>query len=175
MVYANQRTILQRTAPDGVIVAILEGLNTKENLEVVLTIPPELQLAFDERPSFFDKWQFSGSMLYFGKNPRGVVHFYSYSGPGRGFGGAKITVPTIEGEEILVGPWSSRCGVMNHVFQASMEVVLAGRYRMASAMTFDALDRYVHLCGFTCDMRNESDGDWTPCLVPLVSYQGAKS
>lgn len=166
MTYLKRKTILERQFIDGIRITILEGLNNRLDYEVELIIPKELQVQFDEKPAIYDKWQLGDSMLYFGVNGKGVVSFYAYSGPGRGYGGAHITLNTVDGEETLIGPWSSRCGVMNHAFQASMEIVLVGKYRMASAMTFSALNKYLRQCGFICEMR-KSHGDWKPYIAPL--------
>lgn len=45
------------------------------------------------------------------------VCFYCYEAPGRGFGGAKIGITMIDGSKrFLIGPWSSREGVINNLF-----------------------------------------------------------
>lgn len=166
-----KQNIIQRTCDSGVIVTIREGLNVKEDLEVTLTIPKHLHNVFEESPSLYEKYCMQtghgDTTLYFGVNPVGIVSFYAYPGPGNGFGGAHIKVNTVSGEETLIGPWSSRCGVMNHAFQASMDITLETRYRLASAMTFTALNQYLRVCGVVCDMRN-TNGDWTPYIRPLI-------
>lgn len=56
----------------------------------------------------------------------GMVQFYAWTGPGNehGFGGSVIPIVTTEGEHVsLLGPWSSRPGVMNKAgFPACMDV-----------------------------------------------------
>lgn len=169
----RQKIICEHTHSDGVKVQVLEGLNCKENLEVVLSIPEGLRAEFDKPPEVYGKYQMNESTLYFGVNERGVAFYYSYSGPGRGFGGARIEIPVEDGTtHVLIGPWSSRCGVMNHAFQASMEVVLNSRYNMAGAMTFTALNKYLAPMGLQCDMKKHH-GDWMPFVRPINANIGS--
>ena len=83
-------------------------------LITVDAIPARDNMLFEERDG-----------LFFAKN-NGYVDFYAYSQPGRGFGGSKFTIKMIDGSvKELIGPWSSRCEVMNEAgFTPSLEVLL---------------------------------------------------
>lgn len=69
----------------------------------------------------------------------GLVRFYYYTKPGDGFGGSKFLITMTDGtEKELIGPWSSRAGVMNgQGFKPCLEVVLNG---FASAVTVEWLE-----------------------------------
>lgn len=47
-----------------------------------------------------------------------LVQYFAYSKPGNGYGGAKVRATMMSGDvEELIGPWSSRTGVINHGFR----------------------------------------------------------
>lgn len=46
-----------------------------------------------------------------------VVEYFSYDKPGGGFGGREFTLDMVDGtQRTLIGPWSSRAGVVNKFF-----------------------------------------------------------
>lgn len=88
---------------------------------------PTLEMLVDEMPKDF-VYRTNGKGLYYGEKD-GLVSFYFHSGnPERqsGFGGSTFTLPMEDGTvKTLVGPWSSRAGVMNaHGFGPCLDVTL---------------------------------------------------
>ncbi len=70
--------------------------------------------------------------LYFGEL-NGYVKFYCWSGGQQeGFGGDHRKISLIDGSEVtLMGPWSSRAGVMNGAgFQTCIDVALTGDHEV---------------------------------------------
>ena len=150
MSYLNQAVIAQGIV-NGLTVIIKEGLNTKSDLELRIEVPAthELFNAFNKGEYIYERRE----DLYFAVDERtGQVHYYAYSAPGTGFGGAKINVTMLDGStETLIGPWSSRCGVINRVgFTPSKEVSIQSVYSMASAMTINAINELIAPLGYVC-------------------------
>ena len=55
--------------------------------------------------------------LYRAEDESGIASFFSYDGPSRGFGGAQWYIHMVDGpDRLLIGPWSSRCGVVNREY-----------------------------------------------------------
>lgn len=86
---------------------------------------PDIKILVDEIPDdlVYEVMTLAGnSELYFAEKD-GYVNFYSYKGPDNGFGGKSFELNLGNGESvILIGPWSSRTGVMNKFFPPSREV-----------------------------------------------------
>jgi len=93
---------------------------------------PELVITVDKVP-LWDEFVYetaetvSGSTLFYGVHESGLVRFFSENPTNRrGYGGASFDIKLSDGRvRRLVGPWSSRCGVMNAYFEPhSVEVIL---------------------------------------------------
>lgn len=79
----------------------------------------------------------------------GYVRYYAWTGPKNegGFGGREYPITTVEGEEVVLrGPWSSRAGVVNRVFEphcvdvhitTSPKVLQRGYMWMGGSVTLD--------------------------------------
>lgn len=80
---------------------------------------PRLQIVVDEKPKFEDlRYEHKGESLWFA-HKEGYVSFFSWRGPGNedGYCGRKYTITLLNGtKKDLLGPWSSRSGVMNQYF-----------------------------------------------------------
>lgn len=89
--------------------------------------------------------------LYFAYDySTGYVSFFAYDGPGNGYGGHHFEITMMDGtEKTLIGPWSSRAGVMNAAgFQPSVDVTYINKHgsRMAGHILVDTLrDLGLHL------------------------------
>lgn len=58
----------------------------------------------------------SGAWIYYAASYDGYVHFLSYCGPDRGYGGATVELEIIDGTtETLIGPWSGNSLAANAV------------------------------------------------------------
>ena len=88
--------------------------NKPEILLLVNRIPLLESMRFEKKDS-----------LYYAEN-RGYVAFFSYSSPGRGYGGYCFRITMQDGSsEVLVGPWSSRASVMNEAgFTPCLDVLM---------------------------------------------------
>lgn len=168
MSYFNQ-TILASGIVDDMLVVIKEGLNFKDDLELRIQVPNDHPLfdAFNHGAYIYSQID----TCYFGTDTRtGQVSFFSYDGPGRGFGGSTYNLPMRDGSvATLIGPWSSRCGVMNaYGFTPSKEVTIESRYNMASAMTVEAINKLIEPLGYVCvqEPRDENDFDVCYHIVP---------
>lgn len=76
----------------------------------------------------------NGYRLYWGELS-GFVRFFAYDGPSTGFGGHHFPLTMDDGSvETLIGPWSSRAGVMNAHFPHCVEVGING---YAGAVTLE--------------------------------------
>lgn len=79
---------------------------------------PKLQIVVDGKPKFEDlRYEHKGGLWFAEKG--GYVSFFSWHGPKNeeGYCGRCYPITTVEGEEVLLlGPWSSRSGVMNQYF-----------------------------------------------------------
>lgn len=105
---------------------------------------PRLEIVVDSIPASFEELRYEqrGS-LYFAEKDQYVSFFY-YDGPSDGCGGHHFDIIMKDGtKKTLIGPWSSRCGVMNEAgFTPSVEVtiILEESYpygRIAGAITTD--------------------------------------
>lgn len=119
----------------------MAGYGNRPHLEVELDYEPPAE-SFVYRKVEVESRDFGGrpsvSTLYFAELG-GVCRFFSYSGPGRGYGGSSFTLNMQGGgTETLVGPWSSREGVMNLVgFGPCIE---CGRHSLLVSLVQDSLD-----------------------------------
>jgi len=130
---------------------------------------PTFIIMVDELPREPEKILFEKKGdLYFGYDKDGYVDFYSHNKDNpNGYGGRTINVMMRDGEEIdLVGPWSSRAGVMNVAgFPASVDVVFQEVYtgrRMHGAILADTLSMHAEL-----KKVETRDGEYT--FEPTIS------
>ena len=62
--------------------------------------------------------------LYF-SNTEGFCRYFAYEKPGDGYGGRQFPIKMDDGTtKVLIGPWSSRAGVMNHCFTPCIDVYI---------------------------------------------------
>jgi hypothetical protein len=121
--------------------------------EIIFSNSMELEITVDKIPD----WRYllhdvnEELGLYYAEKD-GYVHFLCHSGkPVKqdGYGGAKFLVETLDGAKELIGPWSSRAGVMNaHGFGPCLNVVLKKEDggRMAGACTLAFALEAIKLC-----------------------------
>ena len=73
---------------------------------------PSIILLVDEHP--MDKIVYTQKESFYYGEYNGLVSFFAYKIPGKGYGGREFTLLMDTGEEkVLKGPWSSRAGVAN--------------------------------------------------------------
>lgn len=86
-----------------------------------------LEILVDEIPAgpfIYELFDVGGKTLWLAERD-GLVRFYVETDDKRGFGGSEFEIQTRTGPYTLVGPWSSRAGVMNLFFETqSLEVSL---------------------------------------------------
>ena len=104
--------------------------------------PPKLVVHMDDYPD-------AGRFIFEERNgcyfavdqASGVVRFFYYAQPGRGYGGRDFTLRMKDGSErTLSGPWSSRCACMNEVgFPHSVECVIVTKegHNVSGALLID--------------------------------------
>lgn len=75
---------------------------------------PEWNIVVEDVPDYKElRYKQKGS-LYFAEKD-GLIKFFSWSGPGEGYGGSVFNITMEDGsDKALKGPWSSRAGCMNH-------------------------------------------------------------
>jgi hypothetical protein len=89
--------------------------------------------------------------LYYAEKD-GFVHFLAHSGTPKkqeGYGGRSFLIETLDGPKELIGPWSSRAGVMNaHGFGPCLDVTLKEEDggRIAGACTLAFALEAIKLC-----------------------------
>ena len=84
--------------------------------------------------------------FYWAADENGLAHFIVDDPSNRrGFGGAKMTFNTEGGVNVVVGPWSSRCSVLNQWFPHSIECTLIDTqgHRFASAILISVLQAHL--------------------------------
>lgn len=89
---------------------------------------PTLAILVDEMPETKDfRYEQKGS-LYYGEKD-GYVNFFAYDRPDQGYGGRHFPITMTDGtEKVLIGPWSSRAGVMNAAgFGPCLDVSITSR------------------------------------------------
>ena len=86
----------------------------------------ELHIWVDEWPKLSSEFRFDREGTLYFAELHGVVKFFSYNGPGRGFAGRVFPITMRDGSAIrLEGPFSSRAGVMNRQgFTPCLEVAV---------------------------------------------------
>lgn len=85
----------------------------KPNLEWANS--PDLVVLVDEVPSFSEALFTQHNTMYVA-DTNGYVRYYYYQAPGDGFGGGCIDLKMSDGTtKTLIGPWSSRAGVVNRI------------------------------------------------------------
>lgn len=83
---------------------------TQERVDDIWTT---LAIHVDEWPKLEDFRFERAETLYFAED-HGIVNFFNYNGPGRGFGGRIFDITMKDGStRDLIGPFSSRAGVPN--------------------------------------------------------------
>ena len=104
---------------------------------------PSFRLTVDELATVGFRYE-ERNGCYFAETD-GLVRFFYYDKPGNGYGGSVFHITMTDGtEKDLIGPWSSRSGVMNgQGFKPCLEVVLNG---FAAAVTVEWLESQ----GVTC-------------------------
>ena len=87
---------------------------------------PRLYLLVDRLPNLDDMRFREREGFYFAERD-GYCSFFSYRGPGNGFGGAHFPITMVDGEKrVLKGPWSSSSSTMNeHGFGPCMEAAFS--------------------------------------------------
>jgi len=105
-----------------------EGYANMPDLLVHEHLVPFAEFVFEQR----------GDLYYACDERTGQVKYFSYNGPGGGYGGHKFTINMKDGTtKTLIGPWSSRASVMNGAgFPHCVEVVYVdhNRNRLSGAM-----------------------------------------
>lgn len=130
-------------------------LNARVRWNTGLANDPRLEVLVDKMPPMADLRYEQKDGCYFAQK-EGFVSFFYYTGPGEGFGGSTFKIKLADGtDKDLIGPWSSRSGVMNRHFPQSLEVSItedAGSFArgwtlFASALLVDtakeALEKFV--------------------------------
>lgn len=86
---------------------------------------PSIILHVDEIPEINPIMADKDGIWYGCDEATGLARYYAWKGPLNegGFGGAKITINTAEGEKQLLGPWSSRATAVNKVFRLNDPIV----------------------------------------------------
>ena len=88
-------------------------LNAKVNWMKGYANDPYLEVLVDKIPRDDLRYEQKGE-LFFAEH-EGYVSFFAYSGPGDGYGGSRFDIIMKDGsKKTLIGPWSSRPGVMNN-------------------------------------------------------------
>jgi hypothetical protein len=87
---------------------------------------------------FLFEWRFFDDTLIYRGVAGDFVMFLAYSGPGGGHGGREFILRTTTGRHVLKGPWSSREGVVHHVFPDRPMIV-------DTVLGFISADAIVHL------------------------------
>lgn len=157
--------VVKHIAFNGLHIELLAPLNHGCGLQIIVTVPPALKERFDSAQDRY-AYEQKGPLYFAHDELTGLVSFFAYSEPGRGFGGAKFNIRLNDGtEKVLHGPWSSRCGVMNEVgFTPSTEITLVDKYRMSAAMSIEMLNRLLAGSGY----RMSREQKWGECTYHAV-------
>ena len=98
---------------EAVEATVRAEVNQPQRLELVIRVDAPNGL-----PSWSDYlYECEEDSLYMGFYGH-LVQYFAYSEPGRGYGGARVDITMMDGESrTLIGPWSSRTGVINYAFK----------------------------------------------------------
>ena len=145
-----RQIIASYTTAEGIEVIVSEGLNNKNDWELRLVIPEHLHELWSRQDAFIYEQK---DWAYFAEDKEtGRVRYFSYTQPGRGFGGYTYKLPMKDGHTAtLIGPWSSNSEAMNrHGMTPSKEVTINSKYNMADAMTIEAINRLLKPLDMEC-------------------------
>ncbi len=86
---------------------------------------PDFQILVDRIPKL-DELRYEARDGHYYAELDGYVNFFGYSAPGEGYGGRTFTLHMKDGSKAdLIGPWSSRSGLLNaHGFGPCTEVAM---------------------------------------------------
>jgi hypothetical protein len=136
---------------------------------------PRLKVLVDRMPDHETLTYEKRGCLYFAEK-EGYVSFYAYDKPGDGYGGSIFPITLNTGEKVdLIGPWSSRPGVMNsHGFTPCVDVSITDEPKMfegkgcfcAGHITLELAEKAAEMAG--CFLVKEDDGEvnWYPSVDP---------
>ena len=169
----NQNTIASYVNDAGIEVIVREGLNFKNDWELLLVIPKSLHelwvaqdFVYSVRPaSLLPLHSDNDGEIFFAEDPRtGRVRYFFYNGPSHGFGGYTFNLHMEDGTvRSLKGPWSSNSRAVNAVGHTpSKEVTIRGKYNMADAMSVAAINKLLIPLDMECILV---DND--PCIIRL--------
>jgi hypothetical protein len=111
---------------------------------------PTFKLTVDEMPESEDfvytKKELDGCTLYFAEHESGLVRFFCHAPANEGgYGGHEFNLKMDDGStETIKGPWSSRCGQMNHYFTHSVEATING---VSGAITAELAKKAAEMAG----------------------------
>jgi len=110
--------------------------------------PPKLEIHLDRYPESGQFVYEETQGCYFAVDQEtGVVRYFYYERPGRGYGGRTFDLKMKDGStRSLIGPWSSRCQCMNEVgFPHSVECVIITEdgCNYAGALLIDVAKEYL--------------------------------
>lgn len=111
---------------------------------------PQFVLEVEDAPGADELRYEERNGCYFAEKD-GLVRFFYYTKPDDGYGGTVFPITMTDGRQVdLIGPWSSRSGVMNGLgFAPCLEVVINGR---GAAVTVAWLESQ----GVTCKAINSN-------------------
>lgn len=133
----------------------------------------EVLLSREPKPPVFQQKDY----LYWGED-NGFVEFFYYHSPGKGYGGSKFTINVNGQTKTLIGPWSSRAGIMNKYFPHCMEVSWVsdkasydrGYTFIVGAITLELAKKAAKLAGVHLVKITNNLGETTyyPSLLPNI-------
>ena len=99
---------------------------------------PDLELYGVERCENF-VYEQRGNLYFAVDQDSKQVSYFAYERPGQGYGGHIFTLNMVDGTtRNLIGPWSSRCAVMNEAgFPHSIECSIKGESYRSGAILVD--------------------------------------
>ena len=111
--------------------------------------PPKLEVEIDRMPNNGEYvYEQRGTCYFAVLEDTSLVSFFHYESPGRGYGGRTFDLEMTDGTtKELIGPWSSRCAIMNEVgFPHSTEVVFItpDGHRFSGALLIEKAKELLH-------------------------------
>lgn len=104
-----------------------------------------------------------------------LVRFFSYTEPGNGYGGWQFNIHLTDGShEHIIGPWSSRAGVVNMLYPDRDAVIECTEDNIVTCVTVESLRRL----GIEFYEITKWGGEqyFIPAQIPeLITYQDAKT
>lgn len=115
--------------------------------------PPASEFIFDQHPDL--------PSIYYAEHRDGWVQFFSWNGtPDRGHGGAHFPIMLRSGKEItLIGPWSSRSGVMNKLGFGPCTEAVVRSHSIAVSVTNKLLKSLIRKFDPTRELARVQYGD----------------